>query len=303
MDDDVNNGEDNDKNNNLVSPNEEISGIPPPPNEIKESKEENLITPVDDTSYCPERPYYEKEEEENNTEEENESITEEKRYKTHHKTIFFSINFLVQIIQFSMIIILTIVGFYTGFSHFLIEDYQITIWVINTIVVCILCVILYFMKVVNEEPPRSDWLYIMNLIYIINIVIYCFLLSDFVKEIYIIIVLIIIASDLLALLLYSLIFKAYRFYGFLASPAIINIIEIILVQFLIGEFGVTWRIMIIAIAAIIYFTIITQILLYLRIIEEYRFCILIYNLAIFFPVAAIFYIIVIYLICFEAKTC
>ena len=283
-----------DNNDKYVTPNDDLEGVPPPPppisisnDENKESKAEATINPTDDNSCPPEKSYFEKEE--NKIESEVNPIIKEKksRYKNYGETLYFVKCFLVQVIEFILIIIFLVIAFTTEFNKYVLSSVStmIVLYCLNTFVITILCIFIYCLK---GDPPRCDGIYIMNFIYIINVCIYCILFSDFVQEIYIIIVLILILLDLIALLSYALIFKDYNYYGFFGSLAIVNIIAIIIIHFTIGEFGVTWRMMTVALAGIIYFPLITLILSCSDTQDEdFRFCILVYNFGMFFPIAGI----------------
>ena len=312
MDTDVEPEKDNEKNNNLVTPNSEEKDedeLPPPPITSPSEGEKNKspINSVEDNSTVPEKPFYEKdskppekpfyEKEEN--EEENEETIEVKpetkidcltrfqrfqgRYEDNEKTYYYFIVFLAQIIQFSLILTIVSICFATDFHEYFIESISASVWtlVINTIGVCVLVYIAYG---TIEDSCGGKWA--LPSIYIVNMVLYMFLLTNFTEPHIIKVGLIIVLSDLIAFEAVIIIFKSFNYTAFFVSPVAVTIIEIILFQFLyIQDGSIIWRLSLIEVSVLIYFAIIFCILQDRDNFEDIPLGVIFYNLGLFVPVA------------------
>jgi hypothetical protein len=206
------------------------------------------------------------------------------------------------IIQCLLVIFFVWLGFATGASDAFIKSSGaiIATLIIVSIYILILCYSTLCLKY------ETNWFYLHAISYIPCMVFYCYEISGATDKTNIYIVLFSIFLDIFSIFIYLLSFMSLNFIGLILFPLISNIIAIIIFSFTIlyNDPGLIGKIIAIDISAIIYFNIIFFVLKinifnvhnYFE-CDEYIVVIVIFDLAIFSPVAFILFVIfVIFLI-------
>jgi len=117
-------------------------------------------------------------------------------------------------------------GFFTGFNRIFIKDLKSMLW--SFITITLFVAIISSISLCYTKRTGKNCLIFNIFIYVPCIIIYFYLLSEFVENKYILAILSIIISDFLALIIFVLIFRCYKGYGFLFFSAILNVISMII---------------------------------------------------------------------------
>ena len=158
---------------------------------------------------------------------------------------------------------------------------------IVTLIISFLC---FGVLKIKEEMRKDPLLYIYLGVYIPCIALYCFLLSNYTEISYIMLVLYIISMDFFGMLVYIIIFTIQD-YKFLIAPVITSTAMLLIFHYSWDLPPViTIKISSVALSAIIYIGIISVVCKNLIEKEHYLFAIIIFNLAIFAPVAFLVFI-------------
>jgi len=195
------------------------------------------------------------------------------------------------IIQFLIIFIFTLLGFIYEINEAFVASTG-AIWgtlVPTTVVILIMC----FTALCIEDYKRgSKWLYIYLIIYIPCVVFYFFLLSGATNNINIICGLVLYIFDILSFFVVIMIYKEIRYIVFIIFSVVITIIILLIFHFVWIKDGlITFKISTVGLSEIIYLIIITKFSIYK--VEEYLFETIVFDLAIFSPLAFIIFIIVV----------
>jgi hypothetical protein len=221
------------------------------------------------------------------------------RYDESNK--YFLKIFSLLLIQYILIIFFTFLGFHFEFNLFFIETTKSMLWTAGPVSVIISFLCFGVLKI-KEEYRKNKLLYIYLGIYISCIVFYCFLLSNYTETSYIMLVLFIISIDFCDILLYIIIFSNQD-YKFLIAPIITSTTMLIIFHFKWGLTPViTIKISSVLLSAIIYIGIITSVCKSLIDKEHYLFATIIFNLALFAPVAVLVFIAFLLLLCYLDET-
>ena len=193
------------------------------------------------------------------------------------------------IIQFIIIFIFTLLGFIYEINEAFVASTG-AIWgtlVPTTVVILIMC----FTALCIEDYKRgSKWLYIYLIIYIPCVVFYFFLLSGATNNINIICGLVLYILDILSFIIVIMIYKEIRYIVFIIFSVVITIIILLIFHFVWIKDGlITFKISTVGLSEIIYLIIITKFSIYK--VEEYLFETIVFDLAIFSPLAFIIFII------------
>ena len=205
--------------------------------------------------------------------------------------------FSLLLIQFILIIFFTFLGFHLSLNLFIIETSNSMIWTVGivTLIISFLC---FGVLKIKEEMRKNPLLYIYLGVYIPCIALYCFLLSDYTEISYIMLVLYIISMDFFGMLLYIIIFTIQD-YKFLIAPVITSTAMLLIFHYSWDIPPViTIKISSVALSAIIYIGIISVVCKNLIDKEHYLFATIIFNLAIFAPVAVLVFIALVIIITF-----
>jgi len=205
--------------------------------------------------------------------------------------------FSLLLIQFILIIFFTFLGFHLSLNLFIIETSNSMIWTVGivTLIISFLC---FGVLKIKEEMRKNPLLYIYLGVYIPCIALYCFLLSDYTEISYIMLVLYIISMDFFGMLLYIIIFTIQD-YKFLIAPVIASTAMLLIFHYSWDIPPViTIKISSVALSAIIYIGIISVVCKNLIDKEHYLFATIIFNLAIFAPVAVLVFIALVIIITF-----
>jgi len=205
--------------------------------------------------------------------------------------------FSLLLIQFILIIFFTFLGFHLSLNLFIIETSNSMIWTVGivTLIISFLC---FGVLKIKEEMRKNPLLYIYLGVYIPCIALYCFLLSDYSEISYIMLVLYIISMDFFGMLLYIIIFTIQD-YKFLIAPVITSTAMLLIFHYSWDIPPViTIKISSVALSAIIYIGIISVVCKNLIDKEHYLFATIIFNLAIFAPVAVLVFIALVIIITF-----
>jgi len=212
----------------------------------------------------------------------------------------FRMYFLL-IIQFIFIIGFVYFGFFLHLNYYLISGSTVMIWIfiISLLILAGMCGILYAFK--DESRQNSIW-YIYHFLYVVFIIIFSFLLSNFINEKIIISLLSIYALDLIAIEIYILSYKSIEFNlcGFFFSPFFMSLISVILFNVLwIKDNTAAIYISIIAFLNLIYLTALEFYSINHCTKDEYTFAVILFDYAIFcliFALAICIILFVIYLV-------
>ena len=205
--------------------------------------------------------------------------------------------FSLLLIQFILIIFFTFLGFHLSLNLFIIETSNSMIWTVGivTLIISFLC---FGVLKIKEEMRKNPLLYIYLGVYIPCIALYCFLLSDYSEISYIMLVLYIISMDFFGMLLYIIIFTIQD-YKFLIAPVITSTAMLLIFHYSWDIPPViTIKISSVALSAIIYIGIISVVCKNLIDKEHFLFATIIFNLAIFAPVAVLVFIALVIIITF-----
>ena len=209
------------------------------------------------------------------------------RYNELNK-FFFKI-FSLLLIQFILITFFTFLGFRFDLNLFFIKTSKSMLWTAGpvTLLISFLC---FGVLKIEERYRKDKLLYIYLGVYIPCIVLYCFLLSNYTERDYIILVLSIISIDFFGILLYIIIFTM-KGYAFLIAPIITSTAMLLIFHFKWRLPPViTIKISSVLLSAIIYIGFISSICKDKKFREYYLFATIIFNLAIFAPVAFLVFI-------------
>ena len=226
-----------------------------------------------------------------NGQEEEESESEHLIYRTSKEAgKFFSKIHKILFFQFIIIFILVFIGFYYDFDKIFIDSLKSMLW--SFIPITIFTFFLTGFIICYENGHNIC--YSFNIfIYIPIITIYLYLLSEFVRQLCIIIVLFLFILDFLTILTFILVFKKYKGYGILFFTLLINTMCIFIYY---KQFDANEKIEVIIIS-IIAFVWINYILIFNNIVrqniedEEYIGAAFLFNYCIFIPAFIIFLII------------
>lgn len=205
--------------------------------------------------------------------------------------------FSLLLIQFILIIFFTFLGFHFSLNLFIIETSKSMQWTVGivTLIISFLC---FGVLKIKEEMRKDPLLYIYLGVYIPCIALYCFLLSNYTEISYIMLVLYIISMDFFGMLLYIIIFTIQD-YKFLIAPVITSTAMLLIFHYSWDLPPViTIKISSVALSAIIYIGIISVVCKNLIDKEHYLFATIIFNLAIFAPVAVLVFIALVIIITF-----
>lgn len=244
---------------------------------------DNLDYTLGESEPFKEAPYYMKEDWRN-------QIFEKcfKRYDEFDK--YFIKIFALLLIQYILISFFTLLGLNNGWNKFFIQSTKSMLWTAGpiTLLISFLC---YGVLYIKGSDRKDKLLYIYLGLYIPCIILYCFLLSQYTDRYNIMLVIYIISIDFFGLLLYVIIFTIKDRYLFLIAPAVTSTIMILIFHFRWKLNPViTIKISSVLLSAIIYIGIISAICKNSFDTEYYLFATIIFNLAIFAPVAFLVFI-------------
>lgn len=208
-------------------------------------------------------------------------------YNNYNEIFLYSLLHLF--IQVIIIFIFTLLGFIYEINEAFVASTG-AIWgtlVPTTVVILIMC----FTALCIEDYKRgSKWLYIYLIIYIPCVVFYFFLLSGATNNINIICGLVLYIFDILSFFVVIMIYKEIRYIVFIIFSVVITIIILLIFHFVWIKDGlITFKISTVGLSEIIYLIIITKFSIYK--VEEYLFETIVFDLAIFSPLAFIIFII------------
>ena len=144
---------------------------------------------------------------------------------------FYLKNFFILIIQYTIIIILTIIGFEYKFNEILIE-YNASLFVKYILLPCFICLsafIIYFIPFFNEKRRKENWLIIFLVFFPPFIIYYSFLFSEFIDSKYIIVGLIIVGIELFSLL-FNIFLKKFEIKHFILFQGFLSLVGLILIS-------------------------------------------------------------------------
>ena len=144
--------------------------------------------------------------------------------------LFIRLYFLL-FIKFIFILIIVGICFFFGFNSIIINNkfYILGILISSILTISIISIFIFF---IPEKARYSKKNYIFHFFYIICIISTCLALSKYINSKIIIICIIIININIISIGIFITIFKNYNCYGFLFIPFIINIILLVLLNYI-----------------------------------------------------------------------
>ena len=199
---------------------------------------------------------------------------------------------LLLLIQFLIIFLFTLLGFIYKVNKAFIKSNG-AMW--GTFIPTTLLILFMCYSILCCRKSESPLLYIYLFLYIPCIIFYCFLLSDYTKYINIICGLTLFILYILSFITTIVIFGKISYIAFAVLSSIITIITLVIFHFKwIGNGLVTFKISTVGISEIIYISLVTCITIEKLEIENFVIETIIFNLAIFSPLALAVFIIIIY---------
>ena len=211
-----------------------------------------------------------------------------KNLKNNYSDVYFYIRiFFFFIIQYIIIIYCIWIGFSSEYNELLISEDKNMIWTFIPTLLILLGMCAAFVGFFRQATNHQGW-YIYHALYIPFIIIFSFLLSKFIEQPIIFCLLFIHLFDLIAILIYLILFKSDNLFGIFFSPFIVSIISVVLFHFLwIKDDKAAIYISITALLNVIYLTIFSYYAKDLFTNEEYNYAVILFNYAIFCLVFAL----------------
>ena len=211
-----------------------------------------------------------------------------KNLKQNYSYVYFYIRiFFFFIIQYIIIIYCIWIGFYSEYNEFFISSSKTMIWTFIPSLLILLGMCAAFCGFFKEETSSYAW-YVYHALYVPYIIIFSFLFSSFIEQKIILCLLFIHLIDLIAILIYLLLFKSENLFGIFFSPFFASIISVILFHFLwIKDDKAAFYISLTALLNIIYLTVFSFYAKDLLDSNEYNYGVILFNYAIFCLVFAV----------------